>query len=96
MDNLTEKIAIGFVKQILQALQYLHECNVVHLDLKVNKVQVFHLDGDRYNVILEFTPLKETLIPYIFSIVDINLPRVNEIICQLFFWRMWMKPLVSF
>ena len=35
MDNLTEKIAIGFVKSILQALQYLHECGIAHLDVKV-------------------------------------------------------------
>jgi serine/threonine protein kinase len=31
----TEKEAVGFVKQILEAVQHLHDCRVAHLDLKV-------------------------------------------------------------
>ena len=33
----TEKEAVGFVKQILEAVQHLHDCRVAHLDLKVNQ-----------------------------------------------------------
>lgn len=32
----TEKEAVGFVKQILEAVQHLHDCRVAHLDLKVS------------------------------------------------------------
>ena len=39
-DNLTERIAIGFVKQMFQALQYLHECGIAHLDVKVRVIEV--------------------------------------------------------
>lgn len=35
-DPWTEKEAVGFVKQILEAVQHLHDCRVAHLDLKVS------------------------------------------------------------
>lgn len=35
MDNLTEKAAIGYIHEILEGVQYLHDLNIVHLDLKV-------------------------------------------------------------
>ena len=34
----TEKEAVGFVQQILEAVQHLHDCRVAHLDLKVGLV----------------------------------------------------------
>jgi serine/threonine protein kinase len=35
MDNLTEKAAIGYIHEIVQGVQHLHDLNIVHLDLKV-------------------------------------------------------------
>lgn len=35
MDNLTEKVAIGYVKEILDGVQHLRDLSIVHLDLKV-------------------------------------------------------------
>ena len=35
MDNLTEKVAIGYVREILEGVQHLRDLNIVHLDLKV-------------------------------------------------------------
>ena len=35
MDNLTEKVAIGHVKEILDGVQHLRDLSIVHLDLKV-------------------------------------------------------------
>lgn len=37
----TEKEAVGFVKQILEAVQHLHDCRVAHLDLKVRLSRLF-------------------------------------------------------
>ncbi|XP_020600716.1 triple functional domain protein-like isoform X7 [Orbicella faveolata] len=34
MDNLTEKVAIGHVKEILDGVQHLRDLSIVHLDLK--------------------------------------------------------------
>ncbi|XP_078344088.1 death-associated protein kinase 3-like [Oculina patagonica] len=34
MDNLTEKVAIGHVREILEGVQHLRDLSVVHLDLK--------------------------------------------------------------
>lgn len=39
----TEKEAVGFVKQILEAVQHLHDCRVAHLDLKVRLSRLFIL-----------------------------------------------------
>jgi len=36
MDNLTEKVAIGYIHQIVEGVQHLHDLNIVHLDLKVS------------------------------------------------------------
>ena len=35
MDNLTEKVAISYVREILEGVQHLRDLSVVHLDLKV-------------------------------------------------------------
>ena len=35
MDNLSEKVAIGYVREILEGVQHLRDLSVVHLDLKV-------------------------------------------------------------
>ena len=35
MDNLTEKVAISFVREILEGVQHLRDLSIVHLDLKV-------------------------------------------------------------
>lgn len=35
MDNLTEKVAIGCVREILEGVQHLRDLSIVHLDLKV-------------------------------------------------------------
>ena len=35
MDNLTEKVAIGFIREILEGVQHLRDLSIVHLDLKV-------------------------------------------------------------
>ena len=35
MDNLTEKVAIGYVREILEGVQHLRDLSIVHLDLKV-------------------------------------------------------------
>jgi len=34
MDNLTEKVAISYVREILEGVQHLRDLNIVHLDLK--------------------------------------------------------------
>lgn len=34
MDNLTEKVAIGHVREILEGVQHLRDLSIVHLDLK--------------------------------------------------------------
>ncbi|XP_068751668.1 kalirin-like isoform X6 [Montipora capricornis] len=34
MDNLTEKVAIGFIREILEGVQHLRDLSIVHLDLK--------------------------------------------------------------
>ena len=34
-DNLTEKVAIGYVREIIEGVQHLQDLNIVHLDLKV-------------------------------------------------------------
>eukprot|EP00112_Aurelia_sp_Birch-Aquarium-sp1_P011630 Seg2444.2 transcript_id=Seg2444.2/GoldUCD/mRNA.D3Y31 product=Kalirin protein_id=Seg2444.2/GoldUCD/D3Y31 len=51
MDNLTEKIAIGFTKQILQALQYLHECGIAHLDVKPENLILSHGTSPRLKLV---------------------------------------------
>ena len=49
MDNLTEKVAIGYVREILEGVQHLRDLNIVHLDLKVSvfpfysRTQIFSL-----------------------------------------------------
>lgn len=35
MDNLSEKVAIGYVREILEGVQHLRDLSIVHLDLKV-------------------------------------------------------------
>lgn len=35
MDNLTEKVAIGHVREMLEGVQHLRDLSIVHLDLKV-------------------------------------------------------------
>ena len=37
-DNLTEKVAIGYVREIVEGVQHLRDVNVVHLDLKVSSL----------------------------------------------------------
>ncbi|XP_032241354.2 triple functional domain protein isoform X5 [Nematostella vectensis] len=34
MDALTEKVAIGYMHQVVEGVQHLHDLNIVHLDLK--------------------------------------------------------------
>ena len=41
MDNLTEKVAIGYVREILEGVQHLRDLSVVHLDLKV-RLQILY------------------------------------------------------
>ena len=41
MDNLTEKVAIGHVREILEGLQHLQDLELVHLDLKVRPVREY-------------------------------------------------------
>lgn len=45
-ESFTESDVIRFLIQILEGLAYLHERNIVHLDLKVNRVKknMVHLD----------------------------------------------------
>lgn len=35
MDNLTEKVTIGYIREILEGVQHLRDLSIVHLDLKV-------------------------------------------------------------
>ncbi len=36
--NLTEEKVAFYLRDILEALQYLHNCRIVHLDLKVSVI----------------------------------------------------------
>ena len=35
MDNLSEKAAIGYLHEIVEGVQHLHDLNIAHLDLTV-------------------------------------------------------------
>ena len=42
-EYLMEDDAVDYVKQILEALKFMHERHVVHLDLKVASAFLFHM-----------------------------------------------------
>lgn len=42
-ENLTETEAIEFMKQILEGVNYMHQKNVAHFDLKVGRKPIFIL-----------------------------------------------------
>ena len=44
-DNLTEKEAVHYMKQLLQALHHMHNKKIVHLDLKVRRLRCIQLLG---------------------------------------------------
>ena len=46
-----EDDAVDYVRQILEALQFMHERNFVHLDLKVSGTFFPHMQNTWYNLI---------------------------------------------
>ncbi|XP_065051810.1 triple functional domain protein-like isoform X2 [Rhopilema esculentum] len=79
MDNLTERIAIGFVKQMLQALQYLHECGIAHLDVKPENLILSCGTSPRLKLIDFGDAVRITEAPYIHEIngsPEFNAPEV--------------------
>ncbi|XP_017276467.1 triple functional domain protein isoform X7 [Kryptolebias marmoratus] len=40
--NLTEEKVAGYLRNVLEALHYLHNCRIVHLDVKPENLLVFH------------------------------------------------------
>ena len=47
---LTEKACSVFMRQICEAMDYIHECNIIHLDLKVRQL----MDGHVWKICVEF------------------------------------------
>ncbi len=37
-DCLTEGVIVNYLKQLLNALEYIHEKKIIHCDIKVNRV----------------------------------------------------------
>lgn len=64
-DNLTERIAISFVKQIFQALQYLHECGIAHLDVKPENLLLGNGSSQRLKLIDFGDAVQVTDSPYV-------------------------------
>ncbi|XP_028393138.1 triple functional domain protein-like isoform X5 [Dendronephthya gigantea] len=75
----TEKEAVGFVHQILEAVQHLHDCRVAHLDLKpenllldsgpIPKVKLVDFGG-------AFTMSNENIIPDLLGNPEFSAPEV--------------------
>ena len=53
MDKLSEQIAIGFIRQLLVALEYIHDKNIVHLDIKPENI-LLALNGEPHVVLSDF------------------------------------------
>ncbi|KAJ8386458.1 hypothetical protein AAFF_G00169280 [Aldrovandia affinis] len=54
-DNLSETEAIGFIKQILEGLRYMHSKNIAHFDLKPENIMLSDKDAPLPNIkIIDF------------------------------------------
>ena len=54
MDMLSEEIAISYIRQLLVALEYIHNKNIVHLDIKPENILLALNDQQPHVVLSDF------------------------------------------
>jgi calcium-dependent protein kinase len=59
LNNFSEKMAAGLMKQILGAVTYLHERNIVHRDLKVENLLFENANEDANLKLIDFGTSKK-------------------------------------